>query len=253
MTLTNVCAWFTCLFSGRAQQDVWGADPHVRVCGVFAPKATSRREEGGQRVSGSWGYASGCLHSQWAVLGIPVMDDAGEQVDQGLALIPLSDLRIDDTWFVARMKGTGSNTLIAEDVFVPDHRIISVPAALDNEYATEFKDEALYRSSFGRVAALVLAGPQVGMARAAVNLVTEKAPKRRIAYTIRAPDGLDDVPERRLGGGDARRHRGAARQACRRGHRSACRQWREDGLPRPRPRPGRHGLGNSARARRSTP
>jgi 3-hydroxy-9,10-secoandrosta-1,3,5(10)-triene-9,17-dione monooxygenase len=59
-----------------------------------------------------------------------------------------------------------------------------VPAALDNEYATEFKDEALYRSSFIPVAALVLAGPQVGMARAAVNLVIEKAPKRRIAYTI---------------------------------------------------------------------
>lgn len=184
VTLTNVCAWFTALFPGRAQQDVWGDDPGARVCGVFAPTATSRREEGGQRVSGSWGYASGCLHSQWAVLGIPVMDDAGEQVDQGFALIPLSDLRIDDTWFVAGMKGTGSNTLVAEDVFVPDHRIISVPAALDNEYATEFKDEALYRSSFIPVAALVLAGPQVGMARAAVNLVIEKAPKRRIAYTI---------------------------------------------------------------------
>jgi 3-hydroxy-9,10-secoandrosta-1,3,5(10)-triene-9,17-dione monooxygenase len=106
VTLTNVCAWFTGLFSGRAQQDVWGDDARVRVCGVFAPTATSQREQGGQRVSGSWGYASGCLHSQWAVLGIPVMDDAGEQVDQGFALIPLSELRIEDTWFVAGMKGT---------------------------------------------------------------------------------------------------------------------------------------------------
>ena len=43
---------------------------------------------------------------------------------------------------------------------------------------------SLYRSSFIPVLALVLAGPQVGMARAAVNLVIEKAPKRQIAYTI---------------------------------------------------------------------
>ncbi len=184
VTLTNVCSWFTGLFAGRAQQEVWGEDPDARVCGVFAPSATSRHVEGGQHVTGSWGYASGCLHSQWAVLGIPVMDEAGEQVDQGFALIPMSELRIEDTWFVAGMKGTGSNTLVAEDVFVPDHRIISVPAALDNEYATEFKDEVLYRASFIPVAALVLAGPQVGMARAAVRLVIEKAPKRRIAYTI---------------------------------------------------------------------
>lgn len=184
VTLTNVCSWFTALFAGQAQQDVWGQDPDARICGVFAPSATSSWAEGGQRVTGSWGYASGCLHSGWAVLGIPVVDESGEQVDQGFALIPMSELRIEDTWFVAGMKGTGSNTLVAEDVFVPAHRMISVPAALNNEYATEFKDEALYRASFIPVAALVLAGPQVGMARAAVNLVIEKAPKRKIAYTI---------------------------------------------------------------------
>lgn len=183
LTLTNVCSWFTGLFCDRAQQDVWGEQPNSRVCGVFAPTAESRWEQGGQRVSGTWGYASGCLHAHWAVLGIPVVNEAGEQVDQGFALIPMSDLSIKDTWFVAGMKGTGSNTLVADDVLVPNHRIMSVPSALDNEYPTEHKDEALYRASFVPVAALVLAGPQVGMARAAVNHVIEKAPKRVIAYT----------------------------------------------------------------------
>ena len=184
VTLTNVCAWFGGLYSGQAQNDVWGEDPDARICGVLAPTATARRVEGGLRISGSWGYASGCLHSQWALLGHPIVNEAGEQIDQGLALVPMSDLAIEDTWFVAGMKGTGSNTLVADDVFVPDHRIMSVVAALSNDYPTEYKDEALYRSSFIPVAALVLAGPQVGMARAAVSFVIEKAPKRRIAYTI---------------------------------------------------------------------
>jgi 3-hydroxy-9,10-secoandrosta-1,3,5(10)-triene-9,17-dione monooxygenase len=135
-------------------------------------------------VSGKWGYASGCLHAQWAVLGVPPFEADGEAVQQGLALIPLSELRIEDTWFVAGMRGTGSNTLVADDVFVPDHRVMAVPPAIDNEYPTGHKDEALYRSSFVPVLALVLAGPQVGMARGALNLVIEKAPTRAVAYTV---------------------------------------------------------------------
>lgn len=184
VTLVNVCSWITGLFGDRAQRDVWGAGPDTRVCGVLAPSAQARRVDGGLRLSGSWGYASGCLHARWAVLGMPVVDADGEQIDQGVALIPMDDLRIEDTWFVAGMRGTGSNTLVAEDVFVPDHRILSVPAAIDNAYATEHADEVLYRSSFVPVLALVLAGPQVGMARGAVRQTVEKAPRRQIAYTV---------------------------------------------------------------------
>jgi|tagenome__1003787_1003787.scaffolds.fasta_scaffold20983866_4 3-hydroxy-9,10-secoandrosta-1,3,5(10)-triene-9,17-dione monooxygenase len=184
VTLTNVCGWMVGLSCDQAQQDIWGANPDARVCGVLAPTSQTRREGAGLRVTGRWGYASGSLHSDWAVLGVPVVDEAGEPVDQGLALIPMSDLAIEDTWFVAGMKGTGSNTLVAQDVFVPDHRIVSVPAAINNQYPTEHTGEAVYRSSFIPALALVLAGPQVGMARAAVDLVIEKAPKRQIAYTI---------------------------------------------------------------------
>jgi 3-hydroxy-9,10-secoandrosta-1,3,5(10)-triene-9,17-dione monooxygenase len=184
VTLTNVCGWMVGISCDRTQQDIWGANPDARVCGVLAPTSETRREGNGLRVTGRWGYASGSLHADWAVLGVPVVNEAGEQVDQGLALIPMSDLTIEDTWFVAGMKGTGSNTLVAQDVFVPDHRIVSVPAAINNVYPTEHTGEVVYRSSFIPVLALVLAGPQVGMARAAVDLLIEKAPKRQIAYTI---------------------------------------------------------------------
>jgi hypothetical protein len=100
------------------------------------------------------------------VLGIPVTDENGEVVDQGLALIPRSELEYEETWFVAGTKSTGSNCLIAKDVFVPGHRIVSVPPAIEGTYATEFTDEALYRAAFVPILALVLAGPQLGMGRA---------------------------------------------------------------------------------------
>jgi len=184
VALVNICNWLAGLYCDRAQQEVWGADPGARVCGVLAPTAETRRVDGGMVVTGTWAYASGCLHSTWAVLGLPVVDEAGEQIDQGLALVPMSELRIEDTWFVAGMRGTGSNTLVAEEVFVPDHMIMSIPAAVQGDYPTEHKDEALYRSSFVPSLAIILTFPQLGMSRAVVDTVIEKAPRRQIAYTV---------------------------------------------------------------------
>ena len=148
VTLVNVCNYMAGLFQVQAQDDVFGADPEARVTGVLSPTSTSVKVDGGWRVTGRWYYNSGSWHSSWAVLGVPVTDAAGEVVDQGLVLIPRTDLEIEDSWFVAGMRGTASNCLIAENAFVPEHRMLSVPAAIGGEFATERGDEALYRSAF---------------------------------------------------------------------------------------------------------
>jgi alkylation response protein AidB-like acyl-CoA dehydrogenase len=96
----------------------------------------------------------------------------------------MSELTIEDTWFVAGMKGTGSNTIIADRVFVPDHRYMSVPPAINGTYPTEHTDEALYRSALVPVLALILVGPLLGLGRAALKIALEKAPKRAVSYTF---------------------------------------------------------------------
>jgi alkylation response protein AidB-like acyl-CoA dehydrogenase len=184
VALCNVCAWLTGLFSEQAQDEVWGADPDAKVSGVLAPSCESVKVDGGLRVTGRWFYYSGSWHSSWAILGLPIVNANGEMVDQGLALIPLAELAIEETWFVAGMSSTGSNCLIATDVFVPDHRIMSGLEALEGRYPTEHTDEALFRSAFVPVLALVLAGPQLGMGRKALELVTKKADAKPIAYTF---------------------------------------------------------------------
>jgi alkylation response protein AidB-like acyl-CoA dehydrogenase len=184
VTLLNVCSWLAGLFPQQAQDDVWAGDPDALVCGVLAPTAETRKVGGGHRVTGRWYYTSGSWHASWAALGIPVTDDSGEVVDQGLALIPRDDLELEETWFVAGMKSTGSNCLIARDVFVPGHRILSIPQAIEGSYGTEFTTEAFYRSAFVPILALVLAGPQLGMGRAALEIVKEKAATKPISYTF---------------------------------------------------------------------
>ena len=185
LTLVNVCNWLIGLFPRQAQDDVFGADPAALVSGVLAPTATTVRVDGGWRVTGKWYYNSGSWHATWAGLGIPVTDDRGEVVNQGLALIPRGDLSLEDTWFVAGMKSTGSNCLVADDVFVPAHRVMLVPPAILGEYPSESLDsEPLYRSALVPVLALVLVGPQLGMGQAALDYVIGKAARKPVSYTF---------------------------------------------------------------------
>jgi alkylation response protein AidB-like acyl-CoA dehydrogenase len=184
VTLINVCAWLTGLFPEQAQDDVFAGHPDAMVSGVLAPTAQTVRVEGGWRVTGRWYYNSGSWHADWAVLGIPVTNSDGEVVDQGVVLIPATDMTVEDTWFVAGMKSSGSNCLVADDVFVPEHRLLLVPPAIEGSYGTERTEETFYRSALVPVLALVLAGPQLGLGRAALALVTEKAARKPISYTF---------------------------------------------------------------------
>ncbi len=183
-TLMNVCSYFAGLSSAECQNDIWGENPEARIAGVFAPLATTKRVDGGLIVNGKWPWSSGCLHSNWAMMGVPVVNEAGEAIDQGMAFMPMSECTIEDTWYVAGMKGSGSNTIVATDIFVPDHRIMSVSACMQGTPPTPFKDEVLYRCAFIPVAALILAGPMMGLCKRALEFVIEKAPKRSISYTF---------------------------------------------------------------------
>jgi alkylation response protein AidB-like acyl-CoA dehydrogenase len=182
-SLTNVCAWLVGVLPERAQDEVWGESPDTRTAGVTAPTATSAAVDGGLRVTGSWSWASGSLHAQWGLGGVPVVNAAGEMIDQALAFFPMSEARINDTWFMAGMRATGSNTIVVENIFVPNHRLLSLPASLGGVYGTEHKDEVLYRSAIVPVLAIILVGPMLGMATRALELVVEQAGKKGIAYT----------------------------------------------------------------------
>lgn len=181
--LINACNWLASLLPDDAQQEIFGADPNAKVAGVLAPTSETKAEAGGIRVTGRWSWASGSLHATWALGGVPILDEAGNVVDRALVFMPMSELDVEETWFVAGMQGTGSNTILAEDVFVPYHRVLSISEALKGKYPTEHKDEAIYRSAFLPLLALTLVGPLLGLGRAACDLVIEKAPRRAVTYT----------------------------------------------------------------------
>jgi alkylation response protein AidB-like acyl-CoA dehydrogenase len=182
-SLINVCAWLASLFPDRAQQDVWGTNPDAWIAGSLNPIGATTPVDGGWRVSGRWPWASGCLHAQWAACGINMKNGEGQIVNAGLSLLPMSELTVDDTWQMAGMRGTGSNTIVADNAFVPAHRFLPYPSALGGTYATEHTDEVLYRVAFVPVTILILVSSQLGVARAALDYVIAKAGARGITHT----------------------------------------------------------------------
>ena len=93
----------------------------------FAPsKAVCERVDGGYHISGRWPWSSGSKHCAWAMVGIVVPPSGPDEMpDLKWGLLPQPDYRVDDDWLTVGMRGTGSNTLIVDDAFVPDHRCIN--------------------------------------------------------------------------------------------------------------------------------
>jgi len=107
------------------------------LCSVAAPMGTARPVADGYVVNGRWAYASGCMHADYALNGVRILDTAGNTVDQGFAIVPLKHnphTRIDITWEVAGVCASGSNTVVAEQLVVPAEFVLN-PAALKSAAA----------------------------------------------------------------------------------------------------------------------
>lgn len=182
-TLSNIQSWSTCMYPRQTVDEIYADGPDKILCGVVSPGGTARKVDGGYRVTGQWPYASASLHAEWMGGGVWVLDDDGDEEDQAMILLPRSDVRVEDTWYVAGMRASGSNTIVAEDVFVPDHRLISMLPVMSGTYMADHPDSAFYRSAFGPMLVLVLVGPQLGLGRAALHLAVTKAATKTLAYT----------------------------------------------------------------------
>ncbi|MEV0250264.1 3-hydroxy-9,10-secoandrosta-1,3,5(10)-triene-9,17-dione monooxygenase oxygenase subunit [Nocardia sp. NPDC050712] len=177
--------WHLALFGQQTQEEVWGNDTEVRISSSYAPMgAGTVTEDGtGYRVSGSWAWSSGSDHADWTFVGGPVIKD-GRPVDFGSFLIPRPDYRVDDVWNVVGLKGTGSNTLIVEDVFVPRHRFLSYKTMNDlTSPGLEQNTDPLYKMPWGTIHPSTITTPIIGMANGAYAAHVEHQGKRvRAAY-----------------------------------------------------------------------
>ncbi|MGY3678359.1 acyl-CoA dehydrogenase family protein [Streptomyces sp. TE33382] len=176
----NVGNFVVSLFPEAAQDEVWGPNPDARTAQVLGKPAHGvEPAPGGVVVTGEWAYMSGSLHSEW--VGVLLAKGSGASAPGvHFALMPRHELDVKDTWHFAGMRGTGSNTVVAEGVFVPEHRLLPYLPVLNGEL-TVGDSTTPYRNSLTGIFSLGLIGSLVGGAESALHYVQEKAPGRPAA------------------------------------------------------------------------
>jgi len=110
---------------------VFADDPDVKVGGAIRPAGVAAAVEGGYRVTGRWGFVSGCQHCDW-IYGNCIEEGAtgnGNVPPLRVALFRADEIEIEDTWSVSGLCGTGSHDVVADDVFVPTDRTFALLSA----------------------------------------------------------------------------------------------------------------------------
>src|SRR5580658_5261920 len=167
-SVIGVHPWQLALFPPQAQQDVWGADPATRMSSSYAPTGRARKTEGGYRLDGRWSFSSGCDYATWVLLGGIVVNDEGQPTDFCTFLLPISDYVIDDVWDTVGLRGTGSNDVVVDGAFVPEHRALSFTDVTKCVCpGQQLNTGALYRVPFGSIFTYAITAPVIGMATGA--------------------------------------------------------------------------------------
>jgi alkylation response protein AidB-like acyl-CoA dehydrogenase len=107
----------------EAYDQVFANGPDVIHSGVINATGRAVRDGDGYRFSGRWSFASGSNNADYiAIHG--VLDGAeakpGGPPATRLGVVPASKVQIDDVWRVSGLKGTSSNDVVVQDLFVPE-------------------------------------------------------------------------------------------------------------------------------------
>jgi 3-hydroxy-9,10-secoandrosta-1,3,5(10)-triene-9,17-dione monooxygenase len=183
-SVLGVHPWHVGLFTPQAQQEVWGTDQATRISSSYAPTGKATNVDGGHQVSGRWSFSSGCDHAAWVLLGQIVTDADNRPTDFRTFLLPRADYSIDDVWDTVGLRGTGSNDIVVDSVFVPAHRSLSFADVFKLVTpGQELNPGPLFRLPYGSVFSYSITTPIIGMATGAYEAhVTYLRDRVRVAY-----------------------------------------------------------------------
>lgn len=105
-------------FGAQVQQEIFGSRGFALLPAANAPTMQAKRVDGGWLVSGRAPWGSGIMHADWVM--VTGVWEGGSRA----FILPAADVGVDDVWRFAGMAATGSNDMVLQDAFVPEHRSI---------------------------------------------------------------------------------------------------------------------------------
>jgi alkylation response protein AidB-like acyl-CoA dehydrogenase len=205
VTLITAGNWMAAgLYPKHVVEEVF-SKPGACVAGVFSNRGCKARPvDGGIFIEkGTWFFNSGVYQVQWDLLGVPTFNKNGEPAAPGIALVPVSEVKLLNDWDPTGMRGSGSTNVTMENVFVPDERIVSLPACVGGAQPRAFPDP-LYRVAFAPLMAGILAFPVLGLGAHMLEEFVETLPKRDIKLTLYTRQAEAPVTHLQLGEASAK-------------------------------------------------
>ncbi|PTA47741.1 acyl-CoA dehydrogenase family protein [Micromonospora sp. RP3T] len=178
----QISTWMTGLFPDEVQDEVF-ATPDVRISGILSPGAMAVPTDGGYLVSGKWSFNSGAQQSTWNTNAAVTPTGDGGFAPIMIA-VPIADLQIIDDWHTSGLRGSGSITTIAQDVFVPHERVLQMGPVLQGQHRSKLNADApIFQAPFMPTACSTVSAPALGLALGARDVFLERLPGRKITYT----------------------------------------------------------------------
>ena len=162
------------LWPHQFQEEYWAKN--TLSASSFAPSGKAEPADGGYRVSGKWTFCSGVDNADWLLLGTNFGPPSGESKipDIRYVMIPHSAAKVVDDWFVFGLRGTGSKSVVIDDVFVPSHRILGLADMMQGTTPGALLHESpLYRTSVWAIIPFTISSPANGIARGGLDAFIE--------------------------------------------------------------------------------
>lgn len=173
----------------EAGQDEIYANPDNMVSAVIGPRGTAQKVQGGFRLSGVWPFGSGCENADWLLLGARVLDETGNVIDEGDFGVRQSNITIRDDWHVSGLRGTGSCTMEVNDLFIPEHLFVSLPAIIMRQSPGAGLHQDWVQNCAGvPVLTIALCAGSLGIAEQALEDLPALIKGKTIAYTADAQE-----------------------------------------------------------------
>ncbi|MGB7034069.1 MAG: acyl-CoA dehydrogenase family protein [Xanthobacteraceae bacterium] len=172
------------LFPEEAQHDVWSRNNAACIATSAAPTGKVTPAPGGYRLDGRWSWCSGLRHSHWIMIGGLVQRPGEDHPDMRLYLVPVPEVKQDDTWYCAGLRASGSNTVVLDNVFVPEHRSVSFSMLREGcSPGSKVNANPMYRAPFIALHSYALLGPVLGVARGGYAEFVQWTRQRYLTYT----------------------------------------------------------------------
>ena len=170
--------WMLCQYPESFQRELYTSTSHVLAPAVIAPTSVAQPEDGGFRLSGRWPWGTGVMHASWVIVSALAGIEPGaapSPANLRFLALPIGDVKVDDTWYVDGMVGTGSNDIVIDGAFVPAERTVAVLDLLEGRgEGARLHAGPLYHTPMIPILVLAASMPIVGQARAVVRGFRER-------------------------------------------------------------------------------